>query len=151
MKTSTWAGWLLAASLLGGTAQAADEITVTAPWIRATVAQATATGVFMQITAQHDARLLAVRTAIGRAELHQMAMEGQTMSMRAVDGVDLPAGQPVNLSSGGLHVMLMDLKHQVREGDVVPLTLVIQEKGKKPQNVEVKATVKALSYLPPKS
>lgn len=151
MKTSRWAGWLLAASLLGGTAQAADEITVTAPWIRATVAQATATGVFMQITAQHDARLLAVKSSIGRAELHQMAMEGQTMSMRPVDGVDLPAGQPVNLASGGLHVMLMDLKHQVREGDVVPLTLVIQEKGKKPRNVEVKAPVKALSYLPPKS
>lgn len=155
MKTSNLAGWLLAGLLAGAAplpalAAADAGVTVTAPWIRATVGQASATGVFMQITARHDARLLAVKSPAGRAEIHQMAMTGQTMTMRPVDGVDLPAGQAVNLSSGGLHVMLMDLKRQMKEGDSVAVTLVVREKGKKQaENVEVKVPVKALNYLPP--
>jgi copper(I)-binding protein len=64
------------------------------------------------------------------AELHQMAMEGQTMRMRAVGAIDLPAGQTVNLASGGYHVMLFDLKRQLKDGETVPVTLVIRNKGK---------------------
>jgi copper(I)-binding protein len=160
MKNLNMRRWLLAAALAAmaslpaqalpaAEATAGPGVTVTAPWIRATVAQASATGVFMQIRSTRDARLLAVKSAAGRAEIHQMAMQGQTMTMRPVDGVDLPAGQVVNLSSGGLHVMLMDLKRQMKEGDSVPVTLVVQEKGKKPQDIAVKVPVKALTYLPP--
>jgi copper(I)-binding protein len=61
------------------------------------------------------------------AELHQMAMEGQTMRMRAVDAIELPAGQAVNLASGGYHVMLFDLKRQLKEGETVPVTRDTQQ------------------------
>jgi copper(I)-binding protein len=66
--------------------------------------------------------------------------------MRALpDGLDLPAGKTVELKSGGYHVMLMDLKQQMKDGDIVPLTLVIEGKDKKRTNVDVKAPVKPLA------
>jgi copper(I)-binding protein len=141
---------VLAALLLAGAAQAQAQVTVTAPWIRATVPQAGAAGVFMQLQSAQDTRLIEVRSSVaGVAEIHQMAMTGQTMTMRAVDGVDLPAGKPVDLASGGLHIMLMDLKRQMKAGDVVPVTLVVQAKGKKPQTISLNVPVKPLTYVAP--
>lgn len=128
------------------------QVSVTAPWIRATVPQGRASGAFMQLQSAQDARLLEVRSSVaGSVEIHQMEMLGQTMKMRAVDGVDLPAGKTLNLASGGYHIMLMDLKRQLKEGESVPLTLLVQVKGKKPQAIEVAVPVKALSYTNPAS
>lgn len=125
------------------------QVTVTAPWIRATVPQAKATGAFMQLRSAQDARLLGVRSdAAGVVEIHQMEMDGQMMRMHAVSGIDLPAGQTVNLASGGYHVMLMDLKRQMKEGDSVPLVLQIQQKGKQPETLTVNVPVKPLTYMP---
>jgi copper(I)-binding protein len=75
-----------------------------------------------------------------------MAMEGQTMRMQKVDGIDLPANQPVNLSSGGYHVMLFDLKQQLKDGEQVPLTLTFVGPDKKRENVTVQVPVKPLTY-----
>lgn len=128
------------------------QVTVTAPWIRATVPQAKAAGAFMQLQSAQDARLLEVRSSVaGIAEVHQMEMVGQTMKMHAVPGVDLPAGKTLHLAPGGYHIMLMDLKRQLKEGQTVPLTLVVQAKGKKPQTIEVAVPVKALAYVAPAS
>ena len=41
--------------------------------------------------------------------------------------------------------MLMDLKAQVKEGDRVPMTLIIEYKDGKRQTLDVTAPVKALS------
>ncbi|MET3131509.1 copper(I)-binding protein [Oxalobacteraceae bacterium GrIS 1.11] len=126
------------------------QVTVTAPWIRATVPQAKSGGAFMQLQSSDDARLLEVRAGVaGMVEIHQMEMAGQTMRMHAVDGVDLPAGKTVNLASGGYHIMLMDLKRQLKEGESVALTLRIQHKNKKLETLELNVPVKPLTYLAP--
>jgi copper(I)-binding protein len=127
------------------------QVSVKDAWIRATVPQGTATGAFMQLVSARDARLVAVRSAVaGVTEVHQMAMSGQTMTMHPVDGIDLPAGQPVDLASGGYHIMLMELKHQLKAGETVPLTLVIRNKGsKKTEDVVVQVPVKPLAYVAP--
>ena len=71
----------------------------------------------MQISAPGGARLVEVRSSVaGVAELHEMTMEGTTMKMRAVPGIELPAGKAVELKPGGYHVMLMDLKQPLLEG-----------------------------------
>jgi copper(I)-binding protein len=56
-----------------------------------------------------------------------MKMEGDVMRMRAISGLDLPAGQTVELKPGGYHVMLMDLKTALRKDSSVPLTLVFRD------------------------
>ncbi|MCX7265278.1 MAG: copper chaperone PCu(A)C [Betaproteobacteria bacterium] len=122
------------------------QVTVTDPWVRATVAQQKATGAFMKLQAVQDVKLIEAKSPVaGVVEVHEMAMEAGVMKMRAVPGLALPAGQSVELKPGGYHVMLMDLKGQVKEGDVVPLTLVVEGKDGKRQTLEVKATARAMT------
>ena len=74
-----------------------------------------------------------------------MAMDGNVMKMRAVPGLELPAGKTVELKPGGHHLMLLDLKQELKPGETVPVTLVIEGAGGKRENVEIKAPVKALA------
>lgn len=138
---------LAGASLLASHAFAQAQVSVTDPWIRATVPAQKATGAFMQLKAARAARLVAASTpAAGRVEIHQMEMQGQTMRMHAVDGIDLPAGQPVDLASGGYHIMLLDLKRQMKEGEQVPMTLTVQGADGKRESVNLDVPVKPLTY-----
>jgi copper(I)-binding protein len=136
----------LAASLvLASTASA--QTTVTDPWIRATVPQQTASGAFLQLRSPDNARLVAVSSPVAASvQLHKMDMNGARMTMREVDAIDLPAGVMVNLASGGYHVMLSGLKRQLKQGDVVPLALVIEHKKGRRETVAVNAPVKPLTY-----
>jgi copper(I)-binding protein len=122
------------------------QVTVKDPWVRATVSQQKATGAFMQITSAQDAQLVSASSPVaGVVEVHEMTMEKDVMKMRAVKALDLPAGKSVELKPGGYHVMLMDLKQQMKEGDTVPVTLVVEGKDKKRTTIEVKAPVKPLA------
>jgi copper(I)-binding protein len=67
------------------------------------------------------------------------------MKMRAVPGLELPAGKMVELKPGGYHVMLLDLKGQVKDGDMVPLTLVIEGRDGKRQTLELKVPARPLN------
>lgn len=121
------------------------QVDVKDPWVRATVPAQTATGAFMELTAREDARLVAARSPVARTvEIHEMKMEGDVMKMRAIPGLELPAGKAVALSPSGYHIMLMGLKGQVKPGDSVPLTLVVETKGGR-QEIQVKAQARALA------
>ena len=127
-------------------AQAPANVDVQDAWVRATVAQQKSTGAFMQLMAKADTRLVEVKSPIaGVVELHEMAMENDVMKMRPLNaGLALSAGKRVDLKPGGYHVMLMDLKGQVKAGDVVPVTLVFEDKDGQRSTLEVKATAKPL-------
>ena len=137
---------LLVLTCLAATMQhAGAQTTVKEAWVRGTVAQQKATGAFMQITSAQGGKLISVASpAAGVVEIHEMAMEGDVMKMRAVNGVDLPAGKADELKPGGYHVMLMDLKQQAKVGESIALTLVVEGKDGKRETIAVNATVKAL-------
>lgn len=134
----------LAALVMAAAAHA--QVTVKDAWVRATVPHQKATGAFMQLTAASDTRLVEVSSPVaGIAEVHEMAMVKDVMRMRAVEGLELPAGKMVELKPGGYHVMLMDLKGQVKDGDMVPLTLVLQGRDGKRQSIELKVPARPLN------
>ena len=136
----------LLALLLVFPACALAQVRVSDPWVRATVAQQKVSGAFMQLSASRDTRLVEVRSPVaGTVELHEMSMDGGIMRMRAIAGIDLPAGRAVELKPGGYHVMLLDLKQQLKEGETVLLTLVLEGKDRKRETLEVKATVRPLN------
>src|ERR1700704_3763742 len=105
----------LALTLLLAGGSAAAQVSVKNPWVRATVPAQTSTGAFMQITSTQDARLIEVRSpAAATVEVHQLAMSTNVMKMSPIAALPLPAGKPVTLGPGGYHVMMMDLKGQVK-------------------------------------
>ena len=138
----------LAALVMAAAAQA--QVSVQDAWVRATVPHQQATGAFMQLTAASDMRLLGASSPVaGVVEIHEMAMVKDVMKMRAVAGLDLPAGKTVELKPGGYHVMLMDLKGQVKDGDMVPLTLVLEGRDGKRQSLELQAPARPMNTAAP--
>jgi copper(I)-binding protein len=109
------------------------------PWARATPGGAKTAAAYLTIEggASPD-RLLAVSTPVaGKAELHSTTNEGGVMKMHAVGGIDVPARQPVELKPGAYHVMLMELKHPLKEGESFPLTLTFEKAGERKVTVAV--------------
>lgn len=67
----------------------------------------------------------------GKVEVHEMAMEGDVMKMRPVEGgLEIPAGGEVILKPGGLHIMFMKLAEPLNEGEMRDVTLEFENAGK---------------------
>ncbi|HEX2147297.1 MAG TPA: copper chaperone PCu(A)C [Pseudorhizobium sp.] len=94
-------------------------------------------------TGSEDDRLISVSSpAAGAVELHEMAMQGEVMRMRKLDdGIPVPAGETVELKSGGLHMMFMQVKKPFKEGDTVPVTLMFEKAGSIDMTLPVKGAV----------
>jgi copper(I)-binding protein len=73
-------------------------------------------------------------------------MDKDIMRMRPADRVPLKAGQTIELKSGGLHIMMMDLKKQIKVGERVPLTLSFKAADGSVSTVEANATA---GFAPP--
>ncbi len=130
---------VLALSLMtAGTALAqSGGLVVKDAWARATPGGADTGAAYATIvsseppTAWWRSRLRSPRAV----QLHSMSMEGAVMRMRPVAAIDIPAGQPVMLKPGGLHIMLDGLNQPLREKQTFPLTLSFEKAG--PQQVTV--------------
>lgn len=115
------------AALAGGTLHA-QTVEIRDAWVRAAVPGQKATGAFMKITAKANTQLVGASSpAAGVAEVHEMKMNGDIMTMRAVSALELPAGKLVELKPGGYHVMLMDMKTVLRKDSAISLTLVFKD------------------------
>ncbi len=133
----------LAALVTAGAADA--QTTATDAWVRGTVALQTTTGLYVKLTSADGGQLVSVSTPLARlAQVHVMSMQGDMMTMREVPALDLPAGKTVSLDPKGAHIMLIDVKHTLTAGEIVPITLVIEGKDKKRETVLVHARVEAL-------
>jgi copper(I)-binding protein len=138
-------------ALIAAASPAMAQVEVKDAWMRATVQHQKAAGAFMRLTAAQTMRVIQVTSPVAAvAEIHEMKLVDNVMRMRPVAALDLPAGQTVELKPGGHHVMLQDLKQTIKEGDVVPLTLVLEGSDGKRTNVDVKVPVKALTTTPGK-
>ena len=134
---------LLAACIAFASATVQAQVSVDKPWVRTTVPQQTTTGAFMTITSAQGGKLVAASSPIAASvEVHEMRMDGDTMKMRPIEVLPLPAGKPVELKAGAYHMMLLGLKAPVKFGDVVPIRLVIEDAKGKRQTVDVKASAK---------
>lgn len=132
----------LAAALFSAPALAQTKISDA--WVRATVAPGVATGLFGRLTSATGGRLVGGSSPLaGVVEIHEMTMDGNVMRMRALAaGLDLPAGQTVELKPGGLHVMLFGLQRALKVGEVVPLTLVVEGRDGQRESIAVEAAVR---------
>ena len=139
------ARWL-AASTFSLAASAFAQVTVSEPWVRATVPEQKSTGAFMTLTATSASRLVQVSSPVAAVvEVHEMSMDNNIMKMRPITGLDLPAGKPIQLKPGGYHVMMIDLKRQMKQGETAPLTLVFEGVDKQLQTVTLDVPIRPLA------
>ena len=132
-------------TVLGAPAQAqevkAGDLVITQAWSRATPGGAKIAGGFFTIENKGAApdRLTAVSGDVaGKVEIHEMAMNNGVMTMRALDkGLAIEPGKTVKFAPGGYHLMLMDLKTPLKQGDKVPLTLEFEKAGKVTVSLDV--------------
>ena len=111
-------------ALLSALQAAAHAAEITDAWARSTVKGQMAAAAYLTVTSATAARLVGVSSpAAAVVQLHEMSMVGTTMRMRPLAGIDLPAGQPVELKPGGMHVMLQDLRQPLTSGDRLPVIL----------------------------
>ena len=128
----------LATLMLGASAHAqevkAGDLVITQPWSRATPAGAKVAGGYLTIENKGttpDRLVSGTGDIAGKVEIHEMAMNNGVMTMRPLDkGLVIEPGKTVKLAPGGYHVMLMDLKGPLKEGDKVPMTLQFEKAGK---------------------
>jgi len=124
--------------VLAGKAAAAEEfkageISVEQPWFRATPGGAKVGAGYLTITNRSAApdRLLSATTDVaGRTEIHEMSMANGMMRMRPLpDGVEVPANGSIALEPGSFHLMLLDLKQPLKQGDRFSGTLTFEKAG----------------------
>jgi len=118
------------------------QVRVDDAWARATAPGAKIGAGYMKITSSGAADRLvgASSPAAARVELHVTDKKGDVMRMRQVKAYDIPAGGSFELSPGGAHLMLVDLKAPLKEGAKVLLALRFEKAGE----VKVELRVRAL-------
>ena len=132
-------------ALIGAPAHAqevkAADLVITQAWSRATPGGAKIAGGFLTIENKGttpDRLVSGSADIVGKVEIHEMAMNSGVMTMRPLDkGLVIEPGKTVKLAPGGYHLMLMDLKQPLKQGDKVPLTLEFEKAGKVALSLDV--------------
>lgn len=124
---------MLLSSVLGAQttgAFAQSTVSVDNAWSRAQMAGRNG-AVYLTLTGKEGGDRLtgASSPAAGKVELHESVMDQGVMKMREVKEMPVPAGGKVTLQPGGLHLMLMNLKQPLKEGETVSVTLVFEKAG----------------------
>lgn len=120
--------WLAAsfAAPVFAAAGVAEQISVVDPYVRMAPPGAKATGAFMIIknAGDKDAQLVNANTQSANiTELHNHINDNGVMRMRQVKEIAVPAKGEAVLKPGGYHVMLIDMKAPLKEGDHVVIKL----------------------------
>jgi copper(I)-binding protein len=129
-------GFALGLALLAAGAAAheyaLDKLTIGHPWAPASHGAAKTAAVYVTFVNEgpKSDRLLGASSPIAaHAGLHANEKMGEVNHMHAMPSLDIPAGKTVELKPGGMHIMLEGLQHSLKEGDMVPLTLTLENEG----------------------
>ena len=130
---ATMLAYFLAAPALADEVRAGDLV-ITQAWSRATPGGAKIAGGYLTIQNKGSAadRLIGGSADVAdKVQVHEMATTNGVMTMRPLDkGLPIEPGKTVRLAPGGHHLMLLDLKSPLKQGDKVPVTLEFEKAGK---------------------
>lgn len=138
--------WMIASVLsLSVPVANAQSVQIKDAFVRATNPGQTVGGGYLTIenpNANADKLMSVTYAKASSVQIHEMKMEGDKMIMRDIGTLAIPAKSKVELKPGGFHLMLMGLKEQLNDGDVIAITLQFEKAGK----VDVNMPVKAMSH-----
>lgn len=125
-------------------------VTVANAWARATPGGATVGAAFLEIRTDKttsDRLTGASSPAAATATIHSSSMENGVMKMRHLDAIDLKPGAKLVFKPMSDHIMLVDLKAPLKDGDTIELILTFEKAG----SIAVKADVKGMAAMSPRS
>ena len=112
----------------------AGDLVISQAWTRATPGGAKTGGGFLTIENKGSAadRLVSASADVaGKVEVHEMAVNDGVMKMRPIEGgLAIEPGKTVKLAPGGYHLMMMNLKNPLKQGEKLPVTLQFEKAGK---------------------
>ena len=111
---------------------AMGQVTIADAWTRATAPGAKIAAGYLTIRNSGktaDKLVSASSPAAEKVETHVTVKDGDIFRMREVKGYDIPAGGSFELKPGGAHLMLVNVKTPLKEGEKVPLTLRFERAG----------------------
>lgn len=112
------------------TAKAADTVKVENPYARAVPPGQPNSAAFMTFVNSGDAdhSVTSASSPVAEAvELHTHTNNNGVMEMRQIDKIDVPAKGRTELAPGGLHIMLIGLKQELKAGETAQLTLTFDD------------------------
>ncbi|HEY8084790.1 MAG TPA: copper chaperone PCu(A)C [Methylophilaceae bacterium] len=116
------------------------DVTISNAWVRDTKPGQDVGAAYMTLKSPADTQLIKVESQMaGTVEIHEMSMNNGVMKMRMLDTLALPANKAVELSPGGFHLMLFDMKKPFVPGTQVDMVLTF--KGKAGKTFKQKITV----------
>ena len=119
----------------------AGDLVITQAWSRATPGGAKIAGGYLTIENKGSApdRLIGGSADVAdKVQVHEMSMNNGVMTMRQLDkGLAIEPGKTVKLAPGGYHLMMLDLKSPLKQGDKVPVTLEFEKAGKVKLSLDV--------------
>lgn len=147
MRALRWfvMGLLVLLGTLGCQRQSGPKIQIEQPWARSSPKMANAGAVYMVIrnTGNVPDVLIGAAADICEAvEIHETLMENGVMKMRPIprQRLEIPAKGQVELKPGGYHLMLLNLKSPLQEGQTITLTLHFEKSG----DIQVQVPVKRM-------
>jgi copper(I)-binding protein len=116
---------VLSGILLLSSCDTATGITVKDAWARPAVQDGN--GAVYFLLQNHSAgsdELIAVSSEIAEAaEIHETKMDGDVMKMEQVMSVPVKGKESIEFAPGGLHIMLIGLRQELKVGDQFQITL----------------------------
>lgn len=132
------------ASILISACSKQDSIEIKNQWVRASNDGQDVGAAYMTIVSNEDTSLIAIDSDVADViEIHSMSMENGVMKMRMLDTLDLIADKPTELSPGGFHLMLFDLKKPLTAGKEAHFTLHFKNKAGQEKTISVTSPIKA--------
>jgi copper(I)-binding protein len=136
------AAFLLSCSSNMAIAAEDSTINVHQAWARTTAPGQDVGAVYLMIVSKKDTSLVSVKADIAEhAQIHSMTMDNGIMKMRELESLPIPAGKMVNLSPGGIHLMLVGLKKPLKAGEKIALTLEFKDTAGKSSSVNITAPI----------
>jgi len=120
----------------------AKSITITNAWVRLLPPSATTTAAYMTISNSSSSAAVVISAAsdvAGATEIHQMSDMNGMMKMSMSGDLTIPASGKTVLQPGGFHMMLINLKKPLHQGDNVAITLNFKDKSSLMVNAVVQA------------
>ena len=120
---------------------AETDLTVTDAYVREVPPGTSNSLAFMTIknSGSADRKLVRADSPVAKTvELHTHTNDKGVMKMRQVKAIDIKAKGQVELKSGSYHVMLIDLKQALKEGDSVRVTLTFDDGSTKQLDAPVR-------------